>query len=392
MNIIFSTQPSLIPVIKQLYQKHQIYTIHPQFSKLLEDSDIKIPFVATLVTANEQRMSTTLASQAHAELYQLRPQNEALPKSTNEWLARGGFAEYFYPRLGDLALALQAIELAKPDLFVLHNDVEPLHRLLALWAKAHDVPVLHVPHAIYMETEERGPVGTDVHDLVTATHLAAAGPFQAQWYRDRSPGLQIYVTGLPQFDRLVKQRIDRVRAAKLLRLDPAVPTMVYMSSWRQDTNLLGCHSGVEDTYVNFLRAYQQIPDLQLIVKCHPRGNNTEWHAQQAEKLGITCAVTAEHLDVTLMVADLIFSYGPSNVVLEAATLPGIRLLASSGFPSDPEVTVTGDETEDIFTGIAKAMLAPAPDHTRFISKYMSVIDGQAYLRIANLIEKLCPAS
>jgi hypothetical protein len=387
MNIIFSTQPSLIPVLRALAPKHQLYTLHAQFTKLCEDSGIAAPFVASLATAATQRDATALASKAHSELYALRPQHEALPVAMNTWLANGGLAEYFYPRLSDLAMAIQSVELAKPDLLVLHNDVEPLHRLLALWAKAHSVPVLHVPHAIYLETEERGPAGSDVHDLVTATHLAAAGPFQAQWYRERSPDLAIYVTGLPQFDRFAKPRtIDRARAAKLLHLDPAIPTMVYMSSWRQDTNLLGCHSGVEDTYTAFLKAYQQLPDMQLIVKCHPRGNNVEWHAKTAESLGIACAVTAEHLDPVLTVADLVFSYGPSNVVLEAATMRKLKLLVSSGFPSDPEIIVAGEEVETILAGITKAFLSPLPDYTRLLDKYLGPWDGQAYQRIANLIE------
>jgi len=389
VNIIFSTQPNLLPIMRVLAPKHQLYTLHAQFSKLCEDSGITAPFVASLATATTQRDAIAAASKAHNELYALRPQLEALPAGMNTWLAGGGLAEYFYPRLTDLAMALQSVELAKPDLLVLHNDVEPLHRMLSLWAKAHSVPVLHIPHAIYLETDERGAAGTDVHDLVTASHLAAAGPFQAQWYRERSPELAIYVTGLPQFDRLAKPRaIDRTRAAKLLRLDPAIPTLVYMSSWRQDTNLLGCHSGVEDTYTAFLQAYKQLPDMQLIIKCHPRGNNTEWHAKTAEALGVQCVVTAEHLDPVLTVADLIFSYGPSNVVLEAATLRHSKLLVSSGFPNDPEIVVAGEEVDSIFAGIAQAALAPLPDYTRFLAKYLGQLDGQAHQRIANLCEMI----
>lgn len=389
MNILFSTQPTFLPIIKQLAGRHTIQVANGQFAKLLTDDDLAATSIFNLITPADQAAAIREATRLEHELFQVRPQEAALAKAANDWLAGGGLAEYFYQRLPDLCLTARALELAKPNIIVLHNDVEPFNRFLALWGNAHSIPVLHVPHAIYLETDDRGPAGTDIHDIVTAGHLAAAGTFQAQWYHARDPELKIYLTGIPQFDRLAKIRVDRARAAKLLHLNPALPTLIYMSSWRQNTNLLGCHNGVEDTYRSFLAAYKQLPDVQLIVSCHPRGQNTEWHVREAEKAGVNCIVVGgEHLDIILMLADLVLSYGPSNVILEAATLSNIKLLVTDGFPNDPSIFKVGDETDAILAGILQALLAPIPDYTPLLSKYLGRVDGQAHLRIAELIEKL----
>ena len=161
-----------------------------------------------------------------------------------------------------------------------------------------------------------------------------------------------------------------------------------MSSWSQNTNLLGCHSGVEETYHNLLSALHEFKELQLVVKCHPRGNNVEWHMQEAAKTNLRCVVTAEHLDTTLMAADVVLSYGPSNVVLEAASIPNLRVAVTDGFDDDPEILTIGSATKELMVGIATALTQPAPDMSRLLHKYLGQLDGQAAMRIANLIRKL----
>ena len=387
-NIILSSQPSWLPVIKQLPADYQLYCLQSQFTKTLNDIDIPAKSIAEMLDDRARATAMRDASKLHVELAQCAMPVFEHSKQVTQWLGEQGIARYFYPRLVDLSLAISALENSKSDLLVLHNDVEPLHRLLAFYARKRQIPVLHIPHAIYFDTPERGPIGTDVHDLVTADHLAAAGPFQAQWYHTRDPKQHIYMTGLPQFDRLAHQKRDRERACKLLHLDPYKPILVYMSSWGQTTNLLGCHNGVEDTYRNLLLAMRELPDIQLVVKCHPRGNNVEWHAKLAHEMGQRAIVTAEHLDAVLMVADTVLSYGPSNVVLEAAAIPGTRLMAIDGFMADPEVLTISGEVNDIITGIAQVFTQPPIDTSNFLARYLGILDGKAATRIAQLIQKL----
>jgi hypothetical protein len=392
--IVVSFQPELLPVLRRLPQdKYGITAIQPQFAKLLSDAGVPTRSLFEVLNEADQSVAARASVNLNTVLHSTKYDTDILPEPSKHIIEDDILARYFYQRLPDITLIISALSKLNPALIVGHNDVEPLLRLAALWAKSHHVPFLHVPHAIYLDTDDRGPrIGYDIHDLVTASHLAAGGPYQAQWYRDRDRDLQIFVTGLPQFDRLAGRKRDKHQARKLLRLDEAKPVLVYMSSWRQDTNLLGCHDGVEEAYTNTLLAVKDIPDMQLVVKCHPRGNNTQWHIEQANKLGVRCIVTHEHLDVTLMVADLVLSYGASNVVLEAATIPEIRLLAINGFANDPAVITCDEHIENIRAALVHAMTNPPANYDALLAKYLGPLDGKAHERIANLIMHIAPGN
>jgi hypothetical protein len=201
----------------------------------------------------------------------------------------------------------------------------------------------------------------------------------------------MHITGLPQFDRLQKPVVDHARACQLFHLSPTKPVIVYMSSWRQDTNLLGCHDGIEESYLAFLNAAKVLPDLQYIVKCHPRGNNVAWHVQEAEKLGVKCAITDQHLDVVLNASDVMFSYGPSNVVLEQATLGNSHLAVvgdAMAFGFDPVVVKCSADSMQIADVIRVCLQQPVPDYQAFVQRYLGVLDGQAYKRIALWLREL----
>jgi hypothetical protein len=293
---------------------------------------------------------------------------------------------YLLPRLGDLTMAVMALDEIKPELVILHNDVEPVTRAAALWAKVHDVACLHVPHAVYMDVEKGAP-GSDVHDLITASHLAAAGPFQRAWYERRGfPPGNVRETGLPQFDAYARLTRSRKKARHMLRLDPHRPVVVYASSWAQGTNLLGVHSGVETSYLEFLEATKKLPDVQPVVKTHPRGDNVDWHVERAKEAGVACAVTPHHLEVVLRAADAILAYGPSNVLLEAAFVPGLRLLATHGYPDDGAVKKV--DGRDVAEALHESLTDPAPDTLAFRVKYVGPPDGRAWERIAAFAEEL----
>ena len=288
---------------------------------------------------------------------------------------------------------LFAVDTLKSDLFIVHNDVEPLLRLLALYALAHAIPCLHVPHAVYCDTVSRGQAGTDIHDLVTASYVAVAGPYQAEWYESRRlqqrMPTQVIPTGLPQFDRLTTPLMERRRACQLLRLDQARPVVMYFSSWRQDTNLLGCHDGVEEAYAAFLAAAKTLPDVQFVIKTHPRGNNLQQHMQEADKAGVRAVVTDNHLDIILCAADLVLTYESSNVILDAACIPGIRLAAVSGFAQDEAVETLPPQGAAIAEAIQALLSAPPRDVSLFRHKYLGVVDGKAKDRVAALAAELC---
>ena len=116
-----------------------------------------------------------------------------------------------------------------------------------------------------LETSGTGEIGSDVHDLITASHVVCNGPFQAEWFLNVALIKIIYIlTGLPQFDKLAKHKFTKEQACRVLGQTTNRPVVTYMSSWRQDTNLLGCHDGVEESYKEFLMPQKNYQKFNIL--------------------------------------------------------------------------------------------------------------------------------
>lgn len=370
---------------------HQIITVNQQFQQAL--SNMELPQPVLLLGSNipaEARNSIAVAS---ANI--IRGINYPLPsKGVSPVVAEflnTNLSGYLVTRLNEMAFTVAALDNYQPSLVVLHNDVEPWMRIIALWAKARNVPCLHVPHAIYLDTNERGAPGTDIHDMISSSHIAVSGPYQAKWYAERAklqhvkPG--IVVTGLPQFDRLARPRMDRAQSHYLLKLDPKRPVITYMSSWRQDTNLLGCTDVVDEGYRAFLAAAAQLgPSYQYVIKLHYRAGEQshQWHMALAKESGVPLVIDTQHIDVVLNSSDMYISIGPSNAILEAAMVGTARVAAINGFYYDNEVLKIEPNPDSIAAAIRTAIVQPVPDYSQFLSKYTAFRDGQNTARIVQL--------
>lgn len=385
--IVVSVHSPLIPMLKRLAAAgHGLLALHPGFAKQLADLDLPArPLGATLGRedhriAHEQAAALLAATGTMGDMDGLDPAPAGY--------MREHLAGFLYPRLGDLTLLMAALQTVQPALVILHNDVEPVTRACALWARAHGVPCLHVPHAIYLPSRDRGRRGEDVHDLVTASHVAVAGSYQADWYRERG-AQRVRETGLPQFDIWASLRSDPSRARRLLGLDPHRPVVTLASSWRQDTHLLGHHDGVEEAARVFFDVAAMLDGVEVVVKVHPRGEangyGVAWHAALAEERGVRCMITDRYLDAVLQATDCLIAYGPSNVILEAAHIHTIRLMSIDGFHDDPEVTtLESGAGKNAFAEAVRDVLAEPPrGAVRLLGHYVGRCDGQAYRRAAD---------
>ncbi len=386
--ILISYHPPFIPICKQLAaQGYQFLCLNQEFAKVLSDLDLPAQSIGNFSQGLVDPAFFHAARIIQAVPRSLNGNSHGLGPQFNEFLA-GRLPAFLYPRLSDLALIVLTLDRVKPHLVLLHNDVEPLTRVAALWARQRRVPCVHVPHAIYQDVN-RGPAGTDVHDLITASHVAAAGPFQAGWYRQRGEA-DIKETGLPQFDRWHNFQADKPRARKLLKLNGDGPVIVYASTWPQATNAQGMNDEWAFTYQNFLQAVGGLSGVQVIVKLHPRSGEDahKWHAEQAGKYQVPCAVTPLHNELILQAADLLLAYGGSNLVLEAAHVPGLRLMTTHGYTDDPEVTKVPLTVEGIRGAMIEALQLPAVGTGRFRAKYLGQDDGGASGRISQWVQEL----
>lgn len=378
MKILTSQAGNFLPILKQ-FPESEFLTLRQDFTQSLIGADLK----AEALSANVQASQDKAFNAAARVLCGTKPP-KTLPPRSNEFF-KENLKAFLYQRVLDLSMIVYALDQKKPDIVLLHNDVEPFTMVTALWAKARGVPCLHIPHAVYQDIN-RGPVGTDIHDVVTASHLAAAGPFQAHWYHLRDGYLKIKVTGLPQFDWWVGMKMDRKRARRLLKLDNR-PVVTFYGHWVQATNARGINDESERTFLNFL---DNISDgIQLIIKCHPHGGqvNWQWHINQAKERKIECRITPSHLEHCLHASDAVCFYGGSNVAIDAAHIEGLRIITVKGYEAEPSIYQAG--VDNLAEVVIESLQKPAPNQKQFLSRYDPFCDGQNHLRVAAFIKELC---
>lgn len=392
--IVLSPHANFIPIVKELHSRgeHEFVTFSPQAAKMYADLDLPVQALIDMMPPEVRGAAFRESARVLSELI-----NSSLPENTRPYLSEFfglGMAGHMYSRLPDIIYSILALDTYKPDIILVHNDVEVMYRAAALWARNNNSKCLHVPHAVYIDNQyERGPAGTDIHDIVSATHIAVAGSYQEAWYRKRSADVDIRMVGAIQFDRIGSGIIrDKATAKHMLGIPETTPVVTYASSWRQDTNLWGCHDGIEQTFLAVLKAVEQLQGLQLLLKTHPNSGQDShtWHVEQIKKSTLpSVVITPHHLSVVLPATDLLLAYGPSNIILEGAIF-GTRLATTHGYDDDSNVIKIGNEptAQQIANMLHDQLQKTVPDHSKFVTKYCGIVDGQAHVRVANYVEEI----
>ena len=374
--ILFTPAQQFIPIAHALQQKgHNIATLSGPFTDTLRKLDIPARTIGDWGNGLQEQALIEAGKIVKSAMSPVSTAGLGVGPTKFMEEKRGAF---IYNKMHDLALLTLCLDKAQPELAIMQNDVEPLNRVIALWCDKNRVPCLHVPHAVYQDIN-RGPAGTDIHDKVTASHIAVAGSFQHKWYQMRgvSPG-HMAETGLPQFDRWAKGPIERQRAQRLLKLDPEKPTIIYGSTWPQGTNILGINDEWMVTYLSFLEAVKSMsPQPNVLVIVHRSGGeqNWQWHVQVAQNMGVKAAISPHHFDMMLAAGDAFLAFGGSNMLLDGSHVPGLRLLSTHGYDNDPEVTRVEMNPADIKAKLQAVLSAPRGDLGRFQTKWLGWVDG-----------------
>lgn len=389
--VLLTTHSMMINIAKHLQdQDFEIHTADKGMSDTLNNLGIATkPMVDSLSGDIRELALTEAARLIHAAV----EYNGYVELDDLSLQAQKFIPGFIYPRVADLCVFVMTLDKIKPDVIVVHNDVEPITRVFALWAKQNNVSCLHVPHAVYQDIN-RGPEGTDIHDMITASHLAAAGEFQSEWYQKRGFSKDnIRLTGLPQWDSWANVKYDRKRAFRLLKLDYNIPTVSYISTWKQTTNLLGCNDDWAHHYADFLEAIKKSEGkLQAIVKVHPNSTQDQlkWHIDMAKENNVHCLITPLYLDQVLLASDIVFAPYGSNVLIEASIMPHVRLatINGHGFADDDEVTKIEQGSDNLLETFLKLIDTEACNLHKFMIKYAGEMDGRASERVAAFIKDL----
>jgi hypothetical protein len=383
-NVVFSGGDSMIPMARD-FANHGcgVVSLYPPDADRLNNADIKAVPLASMVDSIVSERSNYEAAYAIRDILDGLQDNEAFKLLDPDMVERVQYLvpSYLIDNLKNLAMVVLCLDKLKPSGIVLHNDVESIPRMAALWAKARGVPCLHLPHAVYLEQKNRAPVGCDVHDLVTSSHLACAGWFQRQWYFERGfPSDHIFEVGVPRMDKMCAMLREPERVYSIFHLNPKWPTVVYASSWWQGTSITEYEDLVRPSFVAFLETAKRVDGINWVVKLHPRApkENDDWHVEAIKQSGVKAILIKEYLELIFQVANALVMYGPSNIAFEAGIM-GVQLVSINGFHNDSEVTTVGIDPDEIGNGMKNALTNKVPLQS-FLLKYIGVHDGQSTKR------------
>lgn len=371
MRVLISGGPEFVSLAR-LIEADEYLAIFPTVAKALSDADLK---ARSLDSFSERQ-----------DWFQAWAWVRAAAMSLNGAIPSPEAAGFVLSRAVQLLPNIIALDKAKPDVAVVHNDVEPVTRLIALWAKARGVPCIHVPHAIYVDHPWRGPKGTDVHDLVSASHIAAVGPYQARWYAERSDDAEIRITGAPRWDWIAKWTVSKERARHLLHIPQDAFVVTYATSWGQKTSREGFSIDPFEHFQEFLRAVKETP-LLLIAKLHPSQRDGQRYIQAMTDAGVKGLVTAFHLPHVITASDLVVTFGPSNVVIEAAALGRRVACHLAPFPGLNVPWFQEPHPDDLM----QLVLAGPPIDKAALAEFSGPLDGRSCYRVAAWIRELCLA-
>jgi UDP-N-acetylglucosamine 2-epimerase len=272
---------------------------------------------------------------------------------------------------------------------VVHEDVTPRFRALALWAKARGVPLIHVPHGNCFAQSR-----PDIHDETVADWILAASPYMRNWYTARGFDRKcIKLVGYPAWDGWIESRPSQDLARRVLHLDADKPTIALCTGWPQRTNLVDDHEMIE-VAVNVALEAARANDWQVIWKLHP-GDGQGQEERSARLMGsyrLDGIVTRDHLTLTFVASDVVLSVGPSNVLVEAGLAdkpPVLFNLRGYGFDREPP-WVVGPDVANVTDVIGGLLDGSAWQDSRmgFVRRYAHKNDGKAIKRTVRAIKRI----
>jgi len=313
------------------------------------------------------------------------------------------FNSFFGHIVKQIEMAKEAVKEEKPDLILVTSEGSGIfEKALLVAGKLKKIPTLAIQHGSigplhegYMYSKNSisasGSIESPYCPIPDKT--AVYGPFHYDILTKISayPPRSVVVTGQPRYDKLV--RVHRIFSRKefcaKLGLDPLGKlVLVATQGWP-----------MRELFIrSVLRTLKKIPEVQIVIKPHPR-ENSELYRRVVDAQNVKAEILSKSSDTVeaLYSCDLLVA-AFSTVITEALVLgkPAVtlNLTAEDPAPYYKEVTLRMNKKEDLVPAIAKALY---DQNTReelrkrarnFTFNHTYKQDGKATERVVNLVEEM----
>jgi UDP-N-acetylglucosamine 2-epimerase len=230
------------------------------------------------------------------------------------------------------------------------------------------------------------PTLTLVYDTFTAEHLAGAGRF---------PPDSLVVTGSPKLDAFAEAgRLMDDAAREALRTAvgarPGQHLVVVATKYAQ----------MADAFGALIEAVRQMPDVRLVVKCHPAESPAPYERAAGGEANVTLAPSSADLTRLVAAASLLVTVN-STAAIEAMVLDVPALVVALPNNLSPFVdagALAGAATLAEIGPMLRALLYDQMFRARlgegrraFMARYGITADGRAAVRAADAILSLASA-
>lgn len=313
------------------------------------------------------------------------------------------FKSFFGHIVKQIEMAKEVVKEEKPDLILVTSEGSGIfEKALLVAGKLDQIPTLAIQHGNigplhegYMYSKNSisasGNIGSPYCPIPDKT--AVYGPFHYDILTKISayPPTSVVVTGQPRYDKLVRAHriFSRKEFCAKLGLDPFRKLVLVATQGLPMRELF---------IKSVLRALKKFPEVQIVIKPHPR-ENSELYRKVVDAQNVIAKVLSKSSDIieALYSCDLLIA-AFSTVITEALVLgkPAVtlNLTAEDPAPYYKEVTLRINTKEDLVPAIEKALY---DQNTReelrkrarnFTFNHAYKQDGKATERVVNLAEEM----
>jgi len=301
-----------------------------------------------------------------------------------------------------IEIAKEVVSDQNPDLILATSEYGFFERGLVVAGKLNNIPTLAIQH---------GNIGP-VHEgyIYSKNSISASGSIESpycpipdktavygQFYYDILTNLSAYpfssvvVTGQPRYDKIVMANriFSREQFCAKLGLDPLRKiVLVATQGWP-----------MREVFIrSVLGALKKIPEVQIVIKPHPR-ENSELYRMVVDKQNVKAVILSKSSDTVeaLYACDVLVA-AFSTVITEALVLgkPAVTVNLTDEDPTPyyKEVTMRVNKQQDLASAIREALHDNKTREKlkkagrRFVFNHAYKQNGKATQRVADLIEQM----
>jgi hypothetical protein len=221
---------------------------------------------------------------------------------------------------------------------LLHEDITGGANFIAQWARANEVPCVHVAHGGYGRREAYPGQDWDPHlklraDVVCVWNEAQ----QASYLRQGAAPASVRLTGAGIMDHWFDIVPDKRWAKEMFGLDPDRPVLTWLGDFAT-FSIDSVAKQIDAGFATICEAMKLLSDWQFIVRPHPGQHPwmQEWHAKMLKEHDMHgTIVMGDYMELIAQASDVFYTATGSTACVEASIVGTPTVVTADSLKDDP---------------------------------------------------------